>query len=224
MIGGRLRRRIKNFLVKKLTLMLKDVEDEIARDTLPVFANAQKNLRIDPPRRIGNSERITMGDDVYLGPGSLLVAITEYPGPVMNAPPDTVIGQYQPRITIGNRVNSTGGLQVAAFDEIVIEDDVLFATNVNITDGFHGYQNVVIPYKYQQIEQIKPIRIKRGCWIGQNVVISPGVVIGEFSIIGANSVVLKSVPDRCIAVGSPARVIKRWSDESESWISVNTDS
>lgn len=60
-------------------------------------------------------------------------------------------------------MNSTGGLQIGAFDEVVIEDDVLFATSVNISDGFHGYQNVVVPYKYQQIEQTKPIRIKRGC-------------------------------------------------------------
>lgn len=224
MIGSRLYRRIKFFLAKKLALILKDVEDEIARDTLPVFANVPKNLRIDPPRRIGNSQRITLGDDVYLGPGSLLVAISRYPGSEMNAPRGTPVGQHQPRIIIGNRVNSTGGLQVAAFDEIVIEDDVLFATNVNITDGFHGYQNVVVPYKYQQMEQIKPIRIKKGCWIGQNVVITPGVVIGESSIIGANSVVLKSVPDRCIAVGSPARVVKCWSDESQSWIPANTDS
>ena len=217
-------RRIKVFFLKKIALMLKDVGDEIERDTLPVFANAPKNLKIDPPRRIGNSERISIGDDVYLGPGSLLVAVTQYPGSVMHPPRGTTIGQYQPRITIGNRVNSTGGLQIGAFDEVVIEDDVLFATNVNITDAFHGYQDVVVPYKYQQMEQIKPIRIKRGCWIGQNVVITPGVVIGENSIIGANSVVLKSVPDKCIAVGSPARVIKRWSDESGGWIMVDSDS
>jgi len=103
MIGGGIFRRIRNFLARKMALMIKGVKYEIERDTLPAFANVPKNLRIDSPRRIGSSARISMGDDV------------------------------------------------------------LFATNVNITDGLHGYQNVVVPYKYQQIEQTKPIRIKRGC-------------------------------------------------------------
>ena len=58
--------------------------------------------------------------------------------------------------------------------EIIIEDDVMFATNVNVTDGFHGYTRIDEPYKYQEIIRIKPIRIKQGCWIGQNVVIFPG--------------------------------------------------
>lgn len=49
-------------------------------------------------------------------------------------------------------------------------------------------------------------------------------MIGENTIIGANSVVLKSVPDRCIAVGSPARDIKCWSDETGNWVSVNIES
>lgn len=221
MIGGGLYRRLRIALARKLALMLKDVEDDVATETLPVFANVPKNPRIDTPRRIVNSERITLGDDVYLGPGCLLTAITQYPGASMNPPHGTVVTQYQPKIIIGNRVTSTGGLQIGALDEVVIEDDVLFATNVNMTDGFHGYQNVDVPYKYQKIEQIKPIRIKQGCWIGQNVVIAPGVVIGQNSIIGANSVVLKSVPDKCIAVGAPARVVKRWSEESGSWVSVS---
>jgi acetyltransferase-like isoleucine patch superfamily enzyme len=66
-----------------------------------------------------------------------------------------------------------------------------------------------------------PIVIKRGCWIGQNVVILPGVTIGELSIIGANSVVTRDVPARSIAVGAPARVIKSWDATARRWVAVS---
>jgi lipopolysaccharide O-acetyltransferase len=61
------------------------------------------------------------------------------------------------------------------------------------------------------------VEIGRGCWIGQNVVILPSVKIGEMSIIGANSVVTQSIPERSIAVGAPARVIKQWDDKNREW-------
>jgi len=130
---------------------------------------------------------------------------------------------FNPKISIGNRVTATGGLQIAALSEITIEDDVLFATNINITDGLHGYENANEPYKYQPICKVAPITIKRGCWIGQNVVILPGITIGEFSIIGANSVVTKSIPDKSIAIGNPAKVVKRWDETKNKWIALSDD-
>jgi len=124
---------------------------------------------------------------------------------------------FNPRISIGSRVTSTGHLQIAAMGEIIVEDDVMFASNVNMTDGLHGYQHVDEPYKYHDMFRIEPITVKKGCWIGQNVVILPGVTIGELAIVGANSVVTKSIPDRCIAVGAPAKVIKKWDATTETW-------
>ncbi len=194
----------------------------VARKLLPRFANTPKNVNIDLPRNIVNPSRIFLGNDIYLGPNSLLIALTGYPGPTMQHPEKKGMTQhFDSKISIGNRVTSTGQLQVAAMSEIIIEDDVMFATNVNITDGFHGYTRIDEPYKYQEIINISSIIIKRGCWIGQNVVIFPGVTIGEMSIIGANSVVTKSIPERCIAVGSPAKVIKKWDKEEEDWAPVH---
>jgi acetyltransferase-like isoleucine patch superfamily enzyme len=126
--------------------------------------------------------------------------------------------EFDPKIVIGNRVTATGRLTLAAHAQITIEDDVLFAANVNLTDGLHGFEHADEPYKYQPIFRIAPIVIKRGCWIGQNVVIMPGVTIGELSIIGANSVVTQSIPARCIAVGAPARVIKKWDEATGRWV------
>ena len=55
----------------------------------------------------------------------------------------------------------------------------------------------------------KEIRIKKNAWIGARVSILPGVTIGENAIVGTGSVVTKDVPDNCVAVGVPAKVVKR---------------
>lgn len=188
-------------------------------ENLPDFATRPRNLRIKLPRRIHGAERIHLGDDVELGPGSLLLAMDGYPAPHRPPPSGARPAQtFSGRIVIGDRVTATGSLTVAAHQEVVIEDDVMFASNINITDGLHGFVNATEPYKDQPIFRIAPIRVGRGSWIGQNVVVLPGVTIGELTIIGANSVVTRSIPARSIAMGSPARVIKQWSEEEQCWV------
>lgn len=85
-----------------------------------------------------------------------------------------------------------------------------------------GYPNMqdwtqrhVIGSRCQVIGQSKgPVEIKSACWIGDSVIILPGVTIGYGAVIGAGSVVTKSVPDFAVAVGNPAKVIKyRFSPE-----------
>lgn len=208
-------------LLVKLGALLYQVNYQVGDATLPRFGNLPRNLRIELPRRITNPERMFLGDDVRLGPGSLLAAVTSYPTPTMRRTGQPgFVQEFNPTIVIGDRVTATGNLQVAAMSTITIEDDVMLATNVNITDGLHGYENANEPFKYQKMFRIAPITIKRGCWIGQNVVILPGVTIGEFTIIGANSVVTESVPDRSIAVGAPASVIKKWNKDAQTWAAV----
>ena len=193
----------------------------IAKATLPRFGNSPKNLTIDLPRNISGAERIFIGDDVALGPGSFLIAVTRYPSRKMASPEFPTEDQiFEPTLTIGNRVTATANLQVFAQQSVTIEDDVMFASNVFLNDGSHGYQTATVPYKYQPIFRVAPILVARGSWIGQNVVVMPGVTIGECAVVGANSVVTKSVPPRCIAAGSPARILKRWDEEQRCWVSV----
>lgn len=212
-------RRIVRKLIIKLGVQIQNVNDSIAQATLPKFGNNPRNLRIELPRKIVNPERMFLGNDIWLGPDSLLIAIIRYPTTSMQHPQrKQIIQRFEPRITIGDRVTSTRGLQLAAVSEIIIEDDVMFGSNINLTDGLHGYEHVSEPYKYQNIFRISPILIRRGCWLGQNVVILPGVTVGEYSIIGANSVVTKTIPDRSIAVGNPAQVIKKWQKSIHKWV------
>lgn len=170
------------------------------------------------PRTIVNPAAIHLGAAVKLGPGSELKANTSFPGGWMRHPEGRHVSQtFAPVIRIGDRVTATGALQIVAFKEIVIEDDVMFAANIFVSDGMHGTTTADEPYKYQGITNVSPVRIGRGSWIGQNAVIMPGVTVGELAVIGANSVVTRDVPPRTVAVGAPARVVKRWDLTAQAW-------
>ena len=214
---GRLKRALRQVAVRLARRIYAFTYDAVERD-LPCFANSPRNLHIELPRRIFEPQCFHIGDDVHLGPGALMVAQTYYPTEMMSHPDLALrVQHFQPQITIGNRVTSTGGLTLAAMQAITIEDDVMLAGNVFISDGSHGLEHTDMPYKFQPMSRIAPVTIKRGCWIGQNVVVLPGVTIGEMAIIGANSVVTRDVPARSIAAGCPARILKRWDPDALVW-------
>lgn len=211
-------RRILRRLMTELAIRLHEVQPAVAARTLPKFNNNPKHLTIDLPRRIINPEQISVGDHVWLGPGCFITAVRNYPSPSLRHPEKQhAVQTFSPRIRIGDRVTSSGNLIIGAARQVDIGDDVLFAFNVTILDNLHGYETPYQPYKYQPLQRIAPVAVGRGCWIGQNVVILPAVTIGAMSIIGANSVVTQSIPERSIAVGAPARIIKQWDEQSRQW-------
>ncbi len=220
-------KRIKSLLDRVICMIgvrIQNLEHRIATRTLPKFANNPRNLTIRLPRRIEGPQHMYLGDDIAIGPGSLLKTVAQYPSNSKVAEERGIpVQEFNPELIIGDRVTATGSLQVSTLNKIIIEDDVMFASNIFICDGLHGYENADIPYKYQPMYKIAPIIIGRGCWIGQNVVILPGVTIGEMSIIGANSVVTGSIPARCIAIGAPAKIIKMWDEHQHTWKSVEID-
>jgi acetyltransferase-like isoleucine patch superfamily enzyme len=205
-------------MARRIGLLIRGMDDELDRLTLPRFANAPSNLHFESPRRISNPDCIWIGDDVSLGPGCLLSATKRYPGKFMQGAPDMERQQFDPVIRIGDRVSATGHLTVGAVQCVEIGDDALLAAHIFISDNQHGHSAVNLPFKYQHLDKISPVSIGKGCWIGEHVVIMPGVSIGEMSIVGANSVVTQSVPARSIVVGSPARVIRHWDDKTETWL------
>ena len=77
----------------------------------------------------------------------------------------------------------------------------------------------MIPIKDQGIsmEENSSVVIGEDSWIGTKATIIGKVHVGKHCVIGANSVVTKSIPDYCIAVGSPARIIKRYNPEIKKW-------
>lgn len=104
---------------------------------------------------------------------------------------------------------------IYATNEIVIEENVLTANFVYISDTNHEYSDINLPILKQPIRNSK-VRIGEGSWLGEHVSVC-GASIGKHCIIGANSVVTKDIPDYCVAVGTPAKIIKRYCFDENKW-------
>ena len=106
---------------------------------------------------------------------------------------------------------------------ITIEDNVLFASNVIVTNENHGMNpESSVPYMDQKLIA-KDVSIGEGSWIGEKVCILSGVSIGKKCIIGAGSVVTKSIPSYSIAAGNPAKILKVYNFESKRWEKYNEE-
>jgi len=112
------------------------------------------------------------------------------------------------------------GLGNTVIGPVNIGNDVMFAQNIVVSAMNHGYEDISIPPSKQK-DIIKLITIEDEVWIGANCVITIGVTIGKHSIVGAGSVVTKDIPPYCIAVGNPARVIKKYNSETAAWEKVD---
>ena len=111
------------------------------------------------------------------------------------------------RISKGSEIGERCRISIA--NSLKIGEKVLLSPNVYITDCDHEYRNIDTPVIDQGIVQRdQRVSIGEESYIGINAVIVGNVKIGKHCVIGANSVVTKDVPDYCVAVGSPARVIK----------------
>ena len=105
------------------------------------------------------------------------------------------------KLTMGNRVFLNQGVRIACTTEVTIGDNALIADESVILDSdYHGVAGAET--------KSAPVRIERDVWLGTRVIVLRGVTIGEGSVIGAGSVVTKSLPPRVFAAGVPARVIR----------------
>jgi acetyltransferase-like isoleucine patch superfamily enzyme len=98
---------------------------------------------------------------------------------------------------------------LSAQQSITIGRKVLMARNVYVADHMHAFADIGVAVLEQGIDRLGPVEIGDGAWLGQNVVVGPGVRIGRGTVVGANSVVLGDLPEYSVAVGSPARVVRR---------------
>ncbi len=125
-----------------------------------------------------------------------------------------------PKLQIGSRCEFGFNNHISALEQIEIGDDVLTANNVYIADNIHGYEDISLPIKLQKTKFKKSVFIGSGSWLGENVVII-GASVGRNSVIGANAVVTSDIPDYCVAVGVPAKIIRRFDFNSAKWVDVN---
>ncbi|HDY7458356.1 TPA: acyltransferase [Vibrio vulnificus] len=113
-------------------------------------------------------------------------------------------------ISIGKNVVIRPGSMIFAdeYAEVIIHDNVMIGSGVHFYVNNHKFENRNIPLIEQGYYPSESIIIKDGSWIGANSIILPGVTIGKNCVVGAGSIVTKSIPDYCVVVGNPARIIK----------------
>lgn len=165
--------------------------------TFGLHSGMQSPLRIDGAKNIMIGDHVTIQYKSWLG----ALPLTGSDNATLIIEDGTVIGNFN---------------HIFATKRIVIHRKVLTADKVFISDNFHNYELVNVPIIDQPIVQNGEVEIGEGTWLGENVCVL-GASIGRHCVIGANSVVTKNIPDYSIAVGVPAKVIKRYNSNINKW-------
>jgi maltose O-acetyltransferase len=121
---------------------------------------------------------------------------------------DLIVWLNGDRIEMGDRVAFNYGCYVNGFGGLVIGESAEFGPYVMIHTANHETGDARQPATAQGWRDDGPMEIGRNCWIGMGSCLLPGVSIGEGCIVGAGSVVVRSLPPFSVAVGNPAKVIR----------------
>jgi acetyltransferase-like isoleucine patch superfamily enzyme len=153
-------------------------------------------------RRISLGRSVSLRDHVWLNPAD------------SNS-------EGEPLIVIDDNCAVGSNTIISAKNLIRLERDVLVGQFVLIQDHNHAYEDPTIPIVDQGITEGGTIRIGQGSWIGRgSAIICPKgeLIIGEHSVVGANSVVLRSIPPYCVVFGAPARVVRQFDPVRRTWV------
>lgn len=168
------------------------------------------------------------------GSGILFPTIAVYGEPYIRIGANVIIGPYctlsagvmpghvpdaDPVVTLGDDVLIGRGSGVVGHGSITIGAGVFTGHNVYITDANHGYEDVHESIG-RQFAPPKPVVIGAGSWLGHGSIVLPGASVGEHVAVGAGSVVTGELPSFSVAVGNPARVVRRYDTEQSAWVRV----
>ncbi len=168
----------------------------------------QNSIICFPATAIFNERYIHIGDGTMIGPH---VTLSAGMAPGQQCLTDSVV-RIGDRCLIGNGSGIVGHLGID------IGNDVWTGHHVYITDQNHGFADITRPISQQTMPE-QPVVIGDGSWLGVGTVVLPGARIGRHVTVGANSVVVGELPDYSVAVGAPARVIRRYI-EGEGWVRI----
>lgn len=146
-----------------------------------------------------NIKKIKVGNYVTILDNARILLVKSYCG-----------CKYCASISIGNDVMIGYNFTIMAAAPIEIHDHVLIASNVMITSENHGIDPEFSKSYAGTPLNAKPVVIGEGCWLGERLMIMPGVVLGKRCVVGAGSIVTKSFPDYSLIAGVPAKIIKKY--------------
>ena len=167
------------------------------------FGKFQLPSYIGKPVFIKNFKRIFISKKVRIFPGARIEVVNKKSSIV-----------FEENISIGQNFHIT------SCGNLVIGKNTTIAENVMITNIDHNYQEID-KHILEQAHLIKETKIGSNCFIGFGVVIQAGTIIGKQCIIGSNSVVRGRFPDYCVIVGTPAKIVKRYDEQSAIWRKTN---
>lgn len=172
-------------------------------------------LRLDASAHIVGLKHITIGRNFSVGRHFKLEAIRRYGDQT-----------FSPRVVIGDHVQIHDFVHIGCVNSVEIGNHVLMASKIFISDHNHGFyagdtqSDPEVPPAQRTLDGTRTVVIEDHVWLGEFVSVLPGARIGRGSVIGANSVVMGDIPPYSIAVGTPARVVKRYDPESRTWMAV----
>jgi acetyltransferase-like isoleucine patch superfamily enzyme len=150
-----------------------------------------KEFQIEHPATIKNAGSIAVGDHVVIREHAWLNCERRN-GPVLTIGSGSYVGRFA---------------HINASRSVVIEDEVLIADRVHLSDYQHAFADTSRAIVAQGLTDPEPVRVGWGSWLGAGAVVMPGVTIGRGAVVGANAVVTRDVGDFDIVAGVPAVVI-----------------
>ena len=174
----------------------------------PLYKQWHLQSSIVSPMRIVGKKYISVGNNVTILNNARLEAVSCYAGTT-----------YTPELLIRDGVTIQQNVHITCAEKVEIGENTAIVSNVTISDIIHPY-TAEDKHLIDQPLMVKPVKIGKFCGIYNNVVINVGVTVGNHVTIGANSVVTHDIPGYSLAVGNPARVIKKYDNELKQWIKV----
>jgi acetyltransferase-like isoleucine patch superfamily enzyme len=164
------------------------------------FAHWGSRSRLEYPSKLTSPHLVTVGNHVHICANAWL-----------NAKDDR--GDGQPTLRIGDGTYIGRMVQINAWRQVDIADNVLIGDRVLIIDADHYFNRSDLPILAQGDGFKGPVRLLEGCWIAAGAVILPGVTIGRNAVVASNAVVTRDVPERTVAGGVPAKIFRQLNQE-----------
>ena len=170
------------------------------------FKSIGRGSNIINPLLILNSAYISIGRNVLIRDNARLEVVK-------------IKKNDAPELTIGDNTNIEQNCHIICHHKVLIGSNVSITANCAIVDVTHPYDNVNDKSKIGNriLDDRAVVEIGDNSFIGIGSIVLPHVKIGEYVVIGAHSVVIRDIPSFSIAVGNPARVIKKFNKETNKW-------